>query len=153
MEGRDAIQRDLNRLERWAQVNLMGFDTAKRNVLHLGWRNPRHLYRLEGAALESSPAEKDDVGDLVGEKLTMSQQCAPAAWKANGILGTIRRGVASRDREGIVPLCSALLRPHLQYCIQVWGPQYRKGRELLGRVQRRTQRCSEGCSTSPTKTG
>ena len=78
---------------------------------------------------------------------------APAAQKANGILGSIGRGVASRDREGIVPLCSALMRPHLQYCLQGWGPQYRKGRELLERVQRRTQRCSEGCSTSPTKTG
>ena len=78
------------------------------------------------------------------ETLTMSQQCAPAAQKADGILGSISRGVASKDREGIVPLCSALMRPHLQYCIQVWGPQYRKDRELLERVQRRPQRCSEG---------
>ena len=90
---------------------------------------------------------------LVDEKLSMSQQCAPAAWKANGILGSISRGVASRDREVIVPLCSALVRPHLQYCIQAWGPQSKKDRELLERVQRRPQRCSEGCSTSPTKTG
>ena len=95
----------------------------------MGWRNPRHLYRLERAVLESSPAEKD-----------LSQQCALATQKANGILSSIRRGVASRDREVIVSLYSALVRPHLEYCVQVWSSQYKKDRELLERVQWRAKR-------------
>ncbi|GAB0207432.1 mitochondrial enolase superfamily member 1 [Grus japonensis] len=114
LEGRDAVQRDLDRLE-----------------------------RLGGEWIESSPEEKD-LGVLIDEKLNMSRQCALAAKKANRVLGCIKRGVTSRSREVILPLYSALVRPHLEYCIQLWGPQYRRDMELLERVQRRATKLIGG---------
>jgi len=135
LEGRDVVQRDLGRLERWARANCMKFNKARCKVLHMGCGNPKHRYRLGGEWIGSSPEE--DVGALVAEKLSMSWQCGLEAQKANCILGCIKSSVASRSREVILPLYSALVRPHLESCIQLWSPQHRKDMDLLEWVQRR----------------
>ena len=111
-----------------------------------------HQHRLGADLLETSSVERG-LGVLVDDRLTMSQQRALAAKKASGILGCIKRSVASRAREVLLPLCSPLGRPHLQCCVQCWAPQCKKDEELLERVQRRAMRMRRDGSISPARRG
>ncbi|KAJ7409024.1 hypothetical protein WISP_117123 [Willisornis vidua] len=125
-EGWDAIQRDQDKTETWAHGNLMRFKKAKFKVLHLGRNNPWYQHRLR---MNRSRAHLPSRtwGVLVDESLDMSQQCMIASQKANCILGCNKSHVASRSREVMLTLYSALVR----YCTQLWGPQHKKDMDLL----------------------
>ena len=102
-----------------------------------------HRCRLWADLLERSSAEKD-LSVLVGNRMAMSQQCALVAKKVNSILGCIKKSVPCRSREVILHLYSTLVRPHLEYCVQFWIPQFKKDSDLLERVQQRATNAVRG---------
>ena len=82
---------------------------------------------------------QDDIDKLVkwSEKWQMLEQCRIAASKGNQVLGMIRRNITYKEKSLIIPLYKAIVRPHLEYCIQAWNPHLRKDVDMLEKIQRR----------------
>ncbi|KAJ7396308.1 hypothetical protein BTVI_146295 [Pitangus sulphuratus] len=116
--------------------HLMRFHKAKYRVSHAGRGNAKQEYRRGEELIESSPGEKD-LGVLVCERLDIIWPCALTAQKAKCVLSCTQSSMASRSDEEILSLCSPLVRPHLEHCIQLWSLQHRKGTNPLEQVQRR----------------
>jgi len=130
------IQRDIDNLSKWAQKWQMKFNASKCKVLHFGSNNSRLDYSIEGNRLENSVEERD-LGVIINESLKSDSQVNQVAVKAHRILGMIYRTIENKTKDIILPLYLALVRPHLEYCVQAWSPHYFKDINKIEKVQKR----------------
>ncbi len=91
---------------------------------------------MNGTKLESVQCVKD-LGVAVASSLKFSQQCKDGAVKTNRMLGFINRSISFETKDVILPLNSSLVRPHLDYAVQLWAPHHAKDTAKLEAVQRR----------------
>ena len=132
----DTFRLDLQHLFTWSQEWQMLFNLDKCKVMHFGTGNTKASYSMGGAVLQVVNCEKD-LGVLVQNNLKVSQQCVKAAKTGNRVLGMISRTFQYRSKSVIIKLHKALVRPHLEYCVQAWRPHLQKDINLLENVQKR----------------
>ena len=94
-------------------------------------------YKMGDAVLGRTTQPKD-LGITFSADMKVLEQCGIAASKGNQIIGLIRRTIMYKEKQLIVPLYKAMVRPHLEYCTQAWRPNRKKDIDKLERKQRRT---------------
>ena len=130
------LQEDLRKVGEWSKKWQMAFNLDKCKIMHIGHKNKNEKYELLGKEIESVQQEKD-LGVVITNDLKSSNQCIEAVKKAQKLLGYIKRQFRTRNKETILTLYNALVRPHLEYAVQFWSPSLRKDIERLEAVQAR----------------
>ena len=119
---KQSLQDDLDKLVKWSEKWQMLLNFGKCKCIHIGHGNMD---------------EEKDLCVTISADMKVSEQCRIAASKGNQIILLIRRTITNKEKQLIVPLYKAIVRPHLEYCIQAWRPYRKKDIDKLERIQRR----------------
>jgi hypothetical protein len=146
------LQSDLDSLVAWSQDWLLRFHVGKCKAMHIGHKNPNHVYTMdqEGVAINLETIEKEkDLGVWTSNTLKPSQQCVLAAAKATSVLRSVKNSFTCFNKNAFSNIYKTYVRPHLEYCEQAWSPYYKKDIQHLERVQRRATKMVRGLGQKP----
>jgi hypothetical protein len=135
-EDQISMQEDLNKLIAWSQTWQMNFNVSKCSVMHLGCRNIESNYKMGEADLNCVSNQRD-LGVIITNDLKWGHQCDEAFKRANRTIGFVSRNFHCRDKEIIMPIYKAMIRPLVEFAVQFWSPHFRKDIDKLERIQRR----------------
>ena len=135
-EDNRKLQDDLDRIYEWSTRWQLPFNIDKCKSFHIGRKNNRYWYEMNGTKLKQVTEEKD-LGIFIDDELKFHKQCASATKKANAILGLLKKSFTLLDKKTLPLLYKSLIRPHLEYGNVVWGPHYAEDIKSIGKVHRR----------------
>ena len=130
------LQNDLDRLVKWSEKWQMLLNFGKYKCLHAEQGNLDVKYKM-GATVMGTTVKENDLGVTISADMNVSERCGIAASKGNPILGLIRRNITYKGKKIFIPFYKAIVRPHLEYCIQAWKPYRKQDIDTLERIQRR----------------
>ena len=147
------LQSDVNQLLEWSHLWLLRFNIAKCKFMRIG-NSAAFPYSMfdstSNLSLEISEVQEEkDLGIWCTKDLKPSLQCRRAAAKAMQVLGLLRRSFKHVSGDLLTFLYKMYVRPHLEYCIQVWSPYLAKDIDLLEKVQRRATKLLPSLSNLP----
>ena len=143
INGNEILQKDLDTIKEWAERWKMEFNVDKCKIMHLGRTNPKNSYNMGVNNLTETTEEKD-LGVLIDNELKFEKHIKGIVNKANRMLWMIKIGFACMDKEMFLNLYPVLVRPLLEYCVQVWSPHMKKHIDLLEGVQIRATKLVPG---------
>ena len=144
------VQKQLDNLTHWEHIWQMSFNTDKCYVMHIGNKNIRHVYYMNGVQMKTSECEKD-IGVYMHASLKPSVQIAECVKKANRALGMLLRCYTYRDRVHYIRLYKQYVRCHLEGAVQAWNPWLVQDIENIEGVQKRAINKCRGLQGSYTE--
>ena len=137
----------------WSSIWLLDFNYDKCKVLHTDINsNHKFEYHLNGNIIKVADHEKD-LGVLTSDTLLWTDQITSCISRANRLICWITRNLINREKSVMLPVYKTLIRPQLEYCVQLWNPAPEHGNWSLilkiEGVQRRFTRMIDGVGLLP----
>ena len=133
------LQRTLNALQEWSAKWLMGFNTGKCGVMHLGKNNPKYDYVMkeggEDKILTKTTCEKD-LGVFIDKNLNFKEHIIKEVKRARQTAGIIHRNITNKTPDIMVPLFKSMVRPIVEYANPVWAPYLKQDIKCIENVQK-----------------
>ena len=147
-EDQDAMRRNLLHLLDWSDEYMLYFNVNKCKIMHFGRNNPKNSYSMKNQELQETD-EEIDLGVVVNSDLTFTSHIDRSISKANQALGIVRRTFSYLSEELFRNIYLTYIRPHIEYCAQVWSPYLRGDIEKLEKFQRRATKLVPTLSELP----